>query len=96
MKTFRLDPVEDQLTNSHWRASTIKPVTVWVRADDEKHARQLVTLATAIATRRILGKEKAMPPWKDWGFAKCVEDPTQSPPAGVVLTAEGKTISTSD
>lgn len=92
MPVFRLDPIAETEDSHHWRASTIKPVTVWVQAGDEADARQQLTTATIIATLHVPGQELAMPPWKDWGLVTCTADNSHAPPDGVILTADGRTL----
>jgi hypothetical protein len=92
MPIFRLDPVEENLDSYHWEASTMSPVTVWVRAENEADARQKLTRATIIATRAVHGRDTPIAPWKDSGHASCALDDKFDPPEGVILTAEGKTL----
>ena len=71
MTTFCLDPIPDMKSSHHWRASMIPPIAVWVVAENEKDARQKVTLATIIATRVDRSQEMPIEPWKDFGLVKC-------------------------
>lgn len=95
MTVYRLEPIENMKNSHHWRASTLAPVTVWVEAKDEKDARQILTLATIIATHPD-GRELPMAPWEDFGIVRCVADDSRKVSKEAILTADGKTLVIAD
>ncbi len=68
MSVYRLEPIKGTETSHHWEASTLAPITVWIQANDEKRARELLTTATIIATRARPGRDLPIAPWKDFGL----------------------------
>ncbi len=68
MRLWQLDP--KNLAHRNWRASTYKGRVV-IRAETEERARQITTLATAIAVRRIPREDTITPPWSDPEIVAC-------------------------
>src|SRR5437016_1726699 len=92
MSVFRLSAVQGEERNAHWTLSTIGATPCWVRADDEKQARELVTYATVLATRAGHFSEASLPPWLQVSIAECAVDDSVDVPAGVLVTRDGRSL----
>ena len=95
MNAYRLDPVADHRTNEHWSLSTIPPVTCWVLADCDAHARELVTQATVIASRRgAVTRDSPVQPWMSDELVRCTTDESRNVAPGTIETAAGALLMT--
>ena len=92
MNVFRLEPIEGAQGSHHWEASTLAPITVWVEAEDEIGAREILNSATIIATIKRRGREMPMAPWKDFGLVRCSPDSSKKIAKGTILTADGRVL----
>jgi hypothetical protein len=96
MKVFCLWPFAGKEKDRAWQASILPPTRCWVRASSPAQARERLQMATLIATK----VEKSGPirpvvtsPWVDPALTECVEDePGFSVPAGIIVTAGGRTL----
>lgn len=98
VRIFRLWPLEDRTTDDRdWQASAIRPTTCWVRARNAEEARSLVQQATAAMApvKTTAGIEPvSYSPWANHRLTGCAPDePTIHVPEGIVVTADGKTLS---
>lgn len=59
-----------QPNSDDWHASTYKGKVI-IRASDEDSARQLATIAFAIATTRVVGQTTPINPWCQKGLVSC-------------------------
>jgi hypothetical protein len=82
MPVYRLMPVAGTETNPQWRASTMRPYCLWVRADDEGEARCQAAQATAVM--HAPGEPDVPAPWCDAGLVHCNCDDTKSVAAGII------------
>jgi hypothetical protein len=90
---FRLEPIEERLSDPRWEATDLK-VGCWVLADDEQSARLRVQHATLRMTDVESDRASAgPPPWEDDALARCfVNQPRHLPvPYGVVVAEDGRT-----
>ena len=81
MPVFRLTPLEGTETSPRWRASSMRPYCLWIRARDEQEARGAVAKATAI--RPMIG-DPGSAPWKDSGLVACEYDDSKDVAAGII------------
>lgn len=81
---YRLTPLEGTEDSHHWQASTIRPTCLWVQAYDEVDARQQISRATFVVSRRKLSEKKASTPWKDTTLVSCETDNSQSVPINII------------
>lgn len=76
MKIFRLEPVQEHLSDPRWETST-KRKTCWVAATTEEQARDKVRDETYIAARRKeVGGLILTSPWHDPTLTTCQVDDT--------------------
>lgn len=68
MAIWKLTPLDQYHRN--WAASTFKG-EVFVRADDERAARQVAASAFAIATNHVPGEELRFVPWRHSDNVAC-------------------------
>lgn len=92
MRVFRLEPIKSTQGSDRWEASTLAPVTVWVKAASEADAREKLALATPRATCKIHGGDTPISPWLDSKLVNCTLDSSRDVKDGVVLTADGKSL----
>jgi hypothetical protein len=90
MPIYKLEPIAGTEEHNDWRASSLPPTPVWVRATDPDHARQRMRLATM--ERRIYSFSNSIPynPWSNAALVRCTEDTSWDVPANVALFANGK------
>ena len=69
MPVYRLTPMKGTECNPLWRASSMRPYCLWVRARDEFDARRLVALATSVQRSRKKTDQGA--PWKEAKLVAC-------------------------
>lgn len=68
---FRLEPAEDFILHSHWKASRIRE-TCWVRAASEREARMIASIRL---TGPIKSKQGyADEPWLSTLLVRCLND----------------------
>jgi hypothetical protein len=76
MKIFRLEPVQEHLSDPRWETST-KRKTCWVAATTEEQARDKVRDETYIAARgKEVGGLILTSPWHDLTLTTCQVDDT--------------------
>jgi len=78
MPVYRLTPLKDAEWSPQWRASSLRPYCLWVRAEDEFDARRLVASATAV------GGEADDAPWTDAGLVACEYDDSKNLADGII------------
>lgn len=88
MPVFRLTPVEGTETDPLWRASSMRPYCVWIRAEDENKARSEVAKATAVAP--LPEEPGQLAPWKNAGLVACEYDDSRTIAAGVIFVRRMK------
>lgn len=91
MPVYRLEPVAGTEGHIDWRASSVPPQAIWVRADEAMNARGKIQLATVAAYNAIAGQPASYSPWVNPKLTTCDEDTTHDPGHGVALRADGKT-----
>ena len=82
MPVFRLMPVAGTETSPQWRASTMRPYCLWVRARNENEARRQAAMATAV--RHRAGEADASAPWSDSDLVRCECDDAKSVAEGII------------
>ncbi len=82
MPVYRLTPRAGTETSPQWRASSLRPYCLWIRARDEHEARREVALATQVEAMRGAGGTLA--PWKDAELVACEYDDSKDVAAGVI------------
>jgi|GEM_PF-1116202 len=80
MPVYRLTPLKGTELAPQWRASSMRPHCLWVRAKDENDARRQVAMATAVSG----GAMEAPEPWKDAGLVACEYDDSKNVAAGII------------
>lgn len=91
MPVYRLEPVAGEEDHKDWRASSIPPLAVWVRADNEQQARERVQLAGLAAYRGTEGMPISVSPWVQPHLTLCELDVAHDPGDHVILRSDGKT-----
>lgn len=82
MPVYRLTPMMGTESNPLWRASSMRPQCLWVRAEDEIDARRLVARATcALCSRQ--GHEPGAP-WEEANLVACEYDESRDLAAGII------------
>lgn len=82
MPVYRLTPVNGTESNPLWRASSMRPHCLWVRAKDEFDARRQVAMATRVTRSR---KETNLcAPWKEAALVSCEYDDSKDLAAGII------------
>lgn len=77
MPVYRLTPLKGTETDPQWRASSMRPHCLWVRASDEFDARHLVARATAIDAA-------CEAPWTDAELVACEYDDSKILADGII------------
>lgn len=77
MPVFRLTPLQGTELNPQWRASSMRPYCLWVRAKDELDARSQVATATAVVA-------DIEAPWKNAGLVACEYDDSKNLADGII------------
>lgn len=80
MPVYRLTPLKGSEMNPQWRASSMRPYCLWIRAEDEDDARLQVAKATAL----MPGEPDAEAPWRNSGLVACEYDDSKSPAEGII------------
>lgn len=101
MSTYRLTPIEELEQGRLWSGSKISPKEVWVNAQDERDAREQVSLATAAANNgngrvRITDADTESSPWKNRKLVRCVIDDTVKLARGVIRIRGGTILPITD
>jgi len=81
MPVYRLTPIAGTELSPQWRASTIHPYCLWIRAADENEARRAVAQATAVAPRY---ESEPLTPWKDGELVTCEYDDSKDVASGII------------
>jgi hypothetical protein len=89
MPVFRLTPRNNADSSRMWEASAIIPQCLWVFAQDESSARDMVAKATAVASERPRRGEKIKSPWRDPALVACDFDETKSVASGIIRISYG-------
>lgn len=92
MLVFRLEPIDGTEPHRDWRASALKPETVWVCAPNADVARLRVQWATIIATDVVPGRGTPYSPWNNSMLVSCDVDTVQNLPEDMILTSSGRMI----
>jgi hypothetical protein len=79
MPVYRLTPLEGTEQSPQWRASSMRPYCLWVRARDEHDARSAVAKATAMP-----GGPETLAPWKDAELVACEYDDSKDVARGII------------
>lgn len=79
MPVYRLTPLEGTERSPQWRASTMRPYCLWVRAGSEYDARLQVTRATAVTS-----VPETLAPWKDCELVACDYDDSKEVANGII------------
>lgn len=79
MPVYRLTPRTGTENSPQWRASSMRPHCLWIRARDELEARREVARATAIAAGSM-----TLAPWKDEELVACEYDDSKNVAAGII------------
>jgi len=82
MPVYRLTPMKGTESNPLWRASSMRPQCLWVRAADEIDARRLVSKATRVLRSRKKAEQGA--PWKEAKLVACEYDDSRDIAAGII------------
>ena len=82
MPVYRLTPLEGTERSPQWRASSMRPYCLWIRAHDELDARRRVANATAIAGMQ--GDPQVLAPWKDAELVACEYDGNKDVANGII------------
>jgi hypothetical protein len=90
MPIYKLEPIAGTEGHEDWRASSVPPVPVWVRAINPDHARQRMRLATTERPIHSLGNHIPYNPWSNAALVRCTEDTAWDVPANAALFANGK------
>ena len=92
MSVYRLTPIRDLEQSRQWQVSKILPKEVWVNAQDERDAREQVSMATAITKRRDgnnVSVVKVRSPWNNRKLVRCIRDDSVKLPHGVIRVPGG-------
>jgi hypothetical protein len=79
MPVYRLTPRPGTESCPQWRASSMRPHCLWIRARDEHEARREVARATAVKSAA-----EALAPWKDEELVACEYDDSKNVAAGII------------
>lgn len=82
MPVYRLTPLEGSERSRQWRASSMRPYCLWIRAQDELEARRQVAKATAVAAAQ--GEPQTLAPWKDAELVACEYDDSKEVACGII------------
>jgi hypothetical protein len=82
MPVYRLTPTQGTESNPLWRASSMRPHCLWVRALDEFDARRQVARATSVLRSRK-GAELGAP-WNEAALVACEYDDSKDLAAGII------------
>jgi hypothetical protein len=82
MPVFRLTPRAGTETSPQWRASSMRPHCLWIRARDEFEARGQVSRATHVAP--MPGEPEPLPPWTNVDLVACEYDDSKDVAAGII------------
>jgi hypothetical protein len=82
MPVFRLTPRAGTETCPQWRASSMRPYCLWIRAGDEFEARRAVARATHVNLPSDEGG--TIEPWKDADLVACEYDDSKDVSTGVI------------
>ncbi len=82
MPVYRLTPLKGTELNPLWRASSMRPHCLWVRAKDECDARRQVAKATAVPPSQNAADIRA--PWREAELVACEYDDSRDLAAGVI------------
>lgn len=82
MPVFKLTPVAGTETNPQWKASSIRPFCLWVRAADEQEARRAVARATTITDVPI--EAEPIAPWRNHNLVECEFDEDKDVASGII------------
>ena len=93
MSVYRLTPIPEFEQDRQWQASKILPKEVWVNAQDERDAREQVSMATVI-TKLNEGNYtdcgvNARSPWSNRKLVRCMRDDSVDLPHGVICVPGG-------
>lgn len=80
MPVYRLTPLKGTELAPQWRASSMRPYCLWVRAKDESDARRQVAMATAVSEAAT----EVCAPWKDARLVACEYDDSKNVAAGII------------
>lgn len=83
MPVYRLTPLEETVDNPQWRASSMRPQCLWIKARDEAEARQAVARATCSAADGL------PPPWNETALVACAYDDDADVPSGIIRVRRG-------
>ena len=86
MPVYRLTPVEGTESSPQWRASSMQPHCLWIRASDEHEARRAVARATAVAA--MLDEPETLAPWKDSELVTCEYDDSKDVAPGIICVRQ--------
>ena len=86
MPVYRLTPVEGTESSPQWRASSIQPNCLWIRASDEHEARRAVARATAVPP--MLDEPETLAPWKDSELVTCEYDDSKDVAPGIICVRQ--------
>ena len=86
MPVYRLTPVEGTESSPQWRASSMQPHCLWIRASDEHEARRAVARATAVAP--MLDEPETLAPWKDAELVTCEYDDSKDVAPGIICVRQ--------
>lgn len=82
MPVFKLTPVAGTETNPQWKASSMRPFCLWIRAADEQEARRAVARATTITDVPIEAEPVA--PWRNRNLVECESDDEKDVAIGII------------
>ncbi len=82
MPVYRLTPMKGTERHPLWRASSMRPNCLWVRAKDEVDARCLVAMATTVQRAQNQAGQGA--PWKEANLVACEYDDSRDVAAGII------------
>jgi hypothetical protein len=94
MAIYKLAPQEGKESHKDWRASSIPPMAVWVRAESGEQARARVQAAFVAAYEAIEGEKISYSPWVQPELTRCDVDRKRDPGPGIILREDGKTETT--
>lgn len=80
MPVYRLTPRSGTENCPQWRASSMRPHCLWIRARDEHEARLEVARATAVCPAFA----ETLAPWKDEELVACEYDDTKKVAEGII------------
>lgn len=82
MPVYRLTPLEGSERSPQWRASSMRPYCLWIKAHDEYEARRRVAMATAVAPSQ--SEPETLVPWKDPELVACEYDDSKDVANGII------------